>query len=267
MTGFSRAFLLCWVFAQLAASGVEIIAHRGASADAPENTLSAMQLAWEQQADAIELDLWLSADGKLVVFHDADTKRFESVARRIPSLSWEEAQKLDVGTWKDPKYKGERIPTLESILATVPPGKRAVLEIKCGPEILPEFKKVLAASGRKPRELVVISFRYDTLSESKKIFPDIEHYFLHDYKKDKAGEYPQLQPIIARCKEADFEGLNLNFNWPIDKKFTETVKAAGLKLFVWTVDDSAIAKRVAEAGVDGITTNRPKWLRDQLATQ
>jgi glycerophosphoryl diester phosphodiesterase len=246
-------------------AAVEIIAHRGASADAPENTLASMKLAWEQNADAIELDLWLSADGKLIVFHDADTKRFEKAPRKITSLTLAEARSLDVGSWKGEKFKGEPIPTLESILAIMPKGKRAVLEIKDGPHIIPEFVRVLRESGRKPEELVIISFNYASLVASKKAWPRSEHYFLSSYSKDaKSGAFPELKPMIERSKAAGFDGLNLHFKWPITKEFTGQVKAAGLKLYVWTVDDELVAKNLVDAGVDGITTNKPEWLRAKL---
>ena len=245
--------------------GLEIIAHRGASADAPENTLSAMKLGWEQGADAVELDLWLSKDGKLVVFHDADTKRFEKKARKVPTLTWDELQALDVGGWKGEKFKGERIPRLEPILATIPKGRRAVLEIKCGPEILPELKRVLRAAGKTKEELAIITFNYETLKESKKMFPEIEHLFLHGYKQDPGTKaFPELKPVIELCKLAKCEGLNLNYEWPIDAAFVKEVRAAGLKLYVWTVNDAAIAKRLVGLGIDGITTDRPAWLREQL---
>jgi glycerophosphoryl diester phosphodiesterase len=262
--------LLAWFFGGLILPShglaVEIIAHRGASADAPENTLSAMKLAWEQAADAIELDLWLSKDNKLVVFHDADTKRFEERARTISSLTLAEARQLDVGAWKGPQFKGETVPSLESILATIPPGRRAVLELKCGPEILPELRRVLEGVRRAPDELAIISFNLATLKASKVLFPEIDHYLLHGYEKDKAtGCYPELEPLIRTCREAGFEGLNLHFDWPIDRSFVSSVHAAGLKLLVWTVDDAAVARRLAEAGVDAITTNRPQWLRRQLS--
>src|SRR5262249_54058546 len=129
----SRCIPAVFLFAAFAGSskvsGVEIIAHRGASADAPENTLPAMELAWKQGADAVETDLWLSADGKLLIFHDTTTKRYEpegGVSRPITALKWEEAQQLDVGAFKGAEFKGTRIPSLEGLLATVPKGKRAV---------------------------------------------------------------------------------------------------------------------------------------------
>jgi glycerophosphoryl diester phosphodiesterase len=261
----ASALLLSLFMAHGSLLAMDIIAHRGASADSPENTLAAMQLAWEHGADAIELDLWLSKDGKLVVFHDGDTKRFERNSRKIPELTWAELQQLDVGAWKNAKFTGERIPALESILATIPPRRRAVLEIKCGPEILPELDRVLRASRRTSKELVIICFNFETLKQSKLLFPDIEHYFLHDYKKDRATDrYPEIDPLIARCKAANFQGLDLHYDWPLTKSVVSLIKDAGLKLIVWTVDDAMVAKRLADAGVDGITTNQPKQLREQL---
>src|SRR6187431_238635 len=126
--GFGFALLL----STASLSAVEIVAHRGASADAPENSLSAMKLAWEQGADAIELDLWLSKDGKLIVFHDADTKRIGGVDRKITEYTAAEAAQVDIGKWKGEKFAGEKLPALEPILATVPAGKRIVLELKSG---------------------------------------------------------------------------------------------------------------------------------------
>jgi glycerophosphoryl diester phosphodiesterase len=257
--------LLSLLLQQSSVFAVEIIAHRGASADAPENTLASMKLAWEQNADAVELDLWLSKDGKLIVFHDSDTKRFETMPRKISSLTLDEARHIDVGLWKSAQFKGESIPTLESILATIPKGRRAVLEIKCGPEIVPELSRVIHESGRAPEQLVIISFNYDSLVASKKAWPKIDHHFLMDYKKEaKTDSFPELKPLIARAKAGGFDGLNLQFKWPITKSFVSEVKAAGLKMLVWTVDDAAVAQRLADAGVDAITTNKPKRLREQL---
>jgi glycerophosphoryl diester phosphodiesterase len=199
-------------------SAVEIIAHRGASFDAPENTLAAMKLAWEQQADAIELDLWLSKDGRLVVMHDGDTKRVGGSTNKIATQTWEELQRFDVGGWKAAQFKGERIPTLESILATIPKGRRAYLEIKCSPEIVPELGRVLRKSDLKPPQIAIISFNFEALRESKHQMPQYEHLFLSSYKTDaKTGKFPELAPLIAEAKQAKFDGLDLHFDWPMTK--------------------------------------------------
>src|SRR5688500_19564502 len=100
-----RLILLALCFAQSVFS-VEIIAHRGASYDAPENTLAAMKLAWEQKADAIELDLWLSKDGKIVVLHDSNTKRLGGTTNHVAQQTWDELQRIDVGAWKNARFAG-----------------------------------------------------------------------------------------------------------------------------------------------------------------
>jgi glycerophosphoryl diester phosphodiesterase len=265
MNSLYRFFLSLFVLSPFWLQAVEIIAHRGASHDAPENTLAAAKLGWEQGSDAVEVDLWLSRDGKVLVFHDADTKRFANPVRKIKDLTWDEAQQLDVGAWKGAAFKGERIPALDTVLATVPGGKRIVLELKDGPEILPEFVRILQASRLKPEQMCVISFKEDTLRGSKKALPGVPHFFLKGYKADaQTGEFPQLEPLLELCRDAGFEGLNLHFDWPVTPEFTAKVKAQNLKLLIWTVDDAAVAKRLAAAGVDAITTNRPAWLREQL---
>ena len=246
--------------------GVEIIAHRGASFVAPENTLSAIKLGWEEGADAVEFDLWLSRDGKIVIFHDADTRRFEKTARKVSESTWAELQALDVGAWKGAKYKGEKIPTLESLLKTIPKGKKAVLEIKCGPEIVPELKQVISKSGKLDSELVMISFNFDSMVALKKAFPKVPAYYLYSYKKDeKTGSYPLIEPLIEKTKSAKLDGLNLQYTWPITSEFVKKVHDSGLKLLVWTVNDAEVAIKLATAGVDAITTDRPRFIRAAIA--
>lgn len=244
-------------------SATEIVGHRGASHDAPENSLSAMKEAWKQGADGAELDLWLSKDGRLVVMHDGTTKRIGGVDKKIADQTWEELQKLDVGGWKDPKFAGEKIPTLESIFEATPAGKKMVLEIKCGPEILAELAKVIKASPLYPKQLVIISFNYEVMKQSKPLFPEVEHYLLAGYKKDKeTGKLPELSEFVEKAKAAKLDGLDLNHGWPIDEAFVKGLKDQGLKLITWTVDDPEIAKRHVKAGVDAITTDRPAYLRE-----
>ena len=96
----------------------EFIAHRGASHDAPENTLAAIQLAWRQNADAVEVDVQLSKDRHLVVIHDATTSKTAGVRKKVAAQILADLQSLDVGRWKHRKWKGEKIPTLAAALAT-----------------------------------------------------------------------------------------------------------------------------------------------------
>src|SRR6266704_983821 len=115
---------------------MQIIAHRGASYDAPENTLPAIKLAWEQGADAVEIDVHLSRDGRIAVIHDESTRKTGGVNKKVCDQAWSELQKLDVGCWKDRNWAGTCIPSLEEVLATVPQGKRLFIEVKCGEEFI-----------------------------------------------------------------------------------------------------------------------------------
>jgi len=244
---------------------VEIIAHRGASHDAPENTLPAFQLGWEQGADANEMDIHLTRDGRIVVIHDADAKRTTGAGDTVSGRTLDELRRLDAGSWKGAQWKGTRLPTLDEALETVPEGKRVFIEIKCGREVLPALEGVLNASGKKPEQLVLIGFNYATMKEARKRFPQHRIYWLASYEADKrTGKRPDIDTLIRKAASAGFDGLNLHFEFPIDREFVAKVARAGLRLYVWTVDDPAVAARLAAAGVDGITTNRPAWLRRHL---
>jgi glycerophosphoryl diester phosphodiesterase len=262
--------LLSLAFATMtlnSAFAVEIIAHRGASYDAPENTMSAFVLGWQQNADAVELDIRLSQDGKIVVMHDETTKRTAGADKKIVDQTLEELRALDAGSWKNTKWRGEKIPTLDEAIAIIPEGKRLVIEIKCGAEVLPELERVLKVSGRKDADFVIIGFGYDTMKKAKQSFPNIPVLWLSGFKKDaETGALtPTIAQLIEKAKAARLDGLNLNFNGPLDAAAAQQIKDAGLKFYVWTVNDAAVAKRLAETGVEGITTDRPQWLRDQLA--
>lgn len=244
---------------------VEIIAHRGASYDAPENTVASFALGWQQQADADELDVHLTKDRQIVVIHDADTRRITGTSGAVAGQTLEELRSLDAGRWKGSRWRGEKLPTLSEALATVPEGKRMFIEIKCRHEILPILEDVLQASGKKPEQLVLIGFDYATMTKARQRFPALAVYWLASYAANKkTGKRPDLETLIAKARAARFDGLNLDFKFPIDPEFVAKVKAAGLKLYVWTVDDAAVASRLAASGVQGITTNRPGWLRQQL---
>lgn len=244
---------------------VEIIAHRGASHDAPENTVAAFRLGWEQNADAVELDIHLTKDGQIVAIHDADTHRTTGVRSEVADCTLQQLRELDAGSWKGSAWKGEKLPTLRESLAAIPDGKRVFIEIKCKEEILPALQRDLAASAAKPGQLVLIGFDLPTMERAKKLFPELPVYWLAGYKADKkTQEYPKLDDLIRKARAAGMDGLNLDFKFPIDAEFVAQVKAAGLALYVWTVDDAAVARRLAAAGVAGITTNRPAWLREKL---
>ncbi len=247
-------------------SGPEITAHRGASYDAPENTLAAVQLAWERGADSVEVDVYLSRDGRIVAIHDKDTKRVAGVDRKVADQTLEELQTLDVGAWKNDMWKGESIPTLEEILTTIPRWRRMFVEIKCGPEIVEPLRTVVNDSGKAARQIAFISFNADVCAELKKEMPRHKVYFLSGFKQnEETGRWtPTVEELIAEAQSLGVDGLDVQCSEPVDKAFVEKVKAAGLSCYVWTVDDPDDARRMVAIGMDGITTNRPDFLREAL---
>jgi len=259
--------LLLFFLGALKVQAVDIIAHRGASHDAPENTMAAFKLGWQQGADAVELDVHLTRDGRLAVIHDDNTKRVAGLGKKVAEQTLAELRALDAGKWKGKEWIGEKIPALDEVLTAIPAGKRLVIEVKEGPEAVPPLSDAFKRSGRKPSEIVIIGFSFETMKAARKEFPDTPVYWLagFDARKQAAGEEPTLEELIRKAVDARFDGLNLSYKWPINGPFAKKVKDAGLELYVWTVDDLALTKELAAAGVDGITTNRPGWLRQKLA--
>lgn len=253
-------------------SKTPVVAHRGESYLAPENTAAAYDLAWELGVDNIEIDIRLTKDGKVVLCHDADTYRTSDKKQKlvIKDATLEEIRQVDVGSFKDPKYAGEKVPTLEEIYAKVPAGKKVFTEIKTGPEIVPAFVEVFRKSGLKEEQLVVISFQADALEASKKALPNVKHYFLAGHKKDKDTDKflpePNVDDWIATAKRINADGLDLHAVKPLDKAQCKKVRDAGLELHVWTIDDPAVAKRYIDWGAQSVTTNRAAWMREQLKT-
>jgi glycerophosphoryl diester phosphodiesterase len=246
-------------------TGLEIIAHRGASHDAPENTMAAFKLGWEQKADADEVDIYLTKDGRIVVIHDKTTKRTAGLDRNVAEQNLVELRALDAGAWKGARWAGEKIPSLEEVIATIPEGRRLFIEIKCGPEVLPELERVVKESGKKSEQLTIICFNYETLKLARERFPELALFWLVAPTKESNGLLPAVDELITKAKSAKFEGLNVDYRFAIDDRFVSRVKDAGLKLYIWTVNDPAVARRLAALGADGITTDRPGWLREQLA--
>lgn len=250
------------------AVATEIIAHRGASHEAPENTLAALRLGFEQGAEAGELDVHLTADGRLVVIHDADTRRVAGIDLPVAAQTAAVLQALEAGQWG--RWKGstfaEKIPLLSDALALVPAGRRQFIELKVGAAGVPELVRVVRASGLSARQLPIITFSFETAHAAKQALPEHEVCWLVDYPADpQKNPPPALGDLIARVKAAGLDGLDLDKDFPIDAAFVAQVRAAGLKLYTWTVDDPGRAAELRAAGVDGITTNRPAWLRAQLA--
>ena len=245
---------------------MEIIAHRGASAEAPENTLAAVRLAWAQRADAVEVDVHLTRDGQLAVIHDADTTRTAGVTHLVADTPFAALERLDVGTWKAASFRGERIPRLGDVLALVPPAKRIFVELKSGLEAVDvlarEVEAAVRAQSLRREQVAVISFDEQTAASVKRVLPAHEVCWIVD-AGEEAPE-PTLAAVFSRAQAAGLDGVDLSVSWPLGAEDVSRAHALGLKVYVWTVDALDVARRLAAAGVDGLTTNRPGWLREQL---
>jgi glycerophosphoryl diester phosphodiesterase len=242
---------------------VKIVAHRGASQEAPENTLAAIALGWAQHADAVEIDVHLTRDGEVVAIHDPTLLRTTGKDARVDALTLAEIRKLDAGVWKGSAYRGERVPTLEEVLVTVPPGRTLYVELKDTPGLV---AAVAAAVKRGPlaedAHVVLIAFNAKALAEAKRAMPGCKALLLLDTPE---GAPKQRGEWIALCRGSGFDGLDVSAGWPIDAALVERLRAEKLELHVWTVNDPKRAKALAAAGVASITTDRPGWLREQLA--
>lgn len=245
-----------------------IIAHRGASYDAPENTLAAFRLAWEQGADGIEGDFYLTADRQIVCFHDKDTQRVAGVKHVIAETPFATLRALDVGAWKGPQFRGERMPTLAEVLTVVPSGKKIFIELKVGVEIVPGVMDAIDASEVKDEQIVIISFDADAVAECERRRPGIRTQWLTDFKQQEDGAWrPTVDTVALNLRRSGADALGSKANpEALNQAFLANLCAADVCEFgVWAVDDPELARFYIEHGAWSVTTNRPGWLREQLA--
>ncbi|MBN2136712.1 MAG: hypothetical protein JW720_02790 [Sedimentisphaerales bacterium] len=241
-----------------------IIAHRGASEAAPENTVSAAVLAWKNGADAVEVDIHLSRDKHLMVIHDDSTKNTAGVDLKIKETDSAALRRLDVGSHKSKRWSGEKIPYLDEIIDTVPPGGKLFVEVKSDAETLPYLKRIIERSGKR-KQIVVIGFELEDMAEMKRMMPDIPVYWLKGADKDKESKkyIPFTSELIGRAREKGLDGLNV-FHEGMTAEFAADVLKSGLGLYVWTVDDADRAIEMSEMSVQGVTTNVPCVMKSAL---
>jgi glycerophosphoryl diester phosphodiesterase len=245
---------------------IEITAHRGESSLAPENTLAAVELAWKRGADAVEIDVHLTADGHLVVCHDGNMKRTAGRELVIAKSTLEELRALDVGVWKGAEWAGQKIPLLEEVLKTIPEKRRLYVEVKAGPETIPALKKVVEASQKRAEQVVIISFNAAVIAAAKCQMPQHRANLLVGFKQDKQTKRwsPTLDEVIASARAANADNVALSAEPPLDRAFIEGLHQAGLDVYAWTIDSPEVVRRMIEYASVGITTNRAGWMKEQL---
>jgi len=230
------------------------IAHRGASALAPENTMVAFEKAIEQGADAIELDLHMSQDGELVVIHDDTLDRTTDGSGPVHQRSLAELTRLDAGRWFGEGFAGQRIPRLDEVLDRFAGKVPLALEIKAGSTFFPGIEEKVVSALRERAAIdqaAVASFDHYALRRLKEIEPTLRTAAL------LVGRPVSLSAITGSAK-ADGLALEASF---VTKTEVEACRAAGLQIVVWVVNDPAQMRHFIGLGVDGIITDRPDLLR------
>lgn len=242
-----------------------VIAHRGASGTAPENTIAAFKLGVERGADQIELDIHLSKDGEVIVIHDAEVDRTTNGTGKVADLTLTELKKLDAGSWKDTQYANEPVPTLDEALKAINGKAKVLIEFKSGDEIYSgmEQKVVDIVRQNNAEDWVVYqSFHPDVINELNRLEVKSPIYLLI------VGRLP-LFPVYYDDKvrfgnpfkrwKGKVKGINPNQRFAT-KRYIKHAHKHGFEVFVWTVNEDEDIIKITERGADGIITNYPEKL-------
>lgn len=225
-----------------------IIAHRGASAYAPENTMAAFALAHSQGADMIELDVQPTADGRLAVFHDDTTERWDGRPRPVAECTLAELERLDIG--------GERVPALEEALAfAAETGIALNVELKAT-GMAARCAALLREFGVR-EQVVVSSFAVAALNELRAVAPEVRlGYLMGTDTRRPDVRARELWPFFA-LRAVGAAAWHPYHDLPLLDQVIPVARRAGYQVNVWTVDDPARMRALAAAGASGIITNVP----------
>jgi glycerophosphoryl diester phosphodiesterase len=229
-----------------------IIAHRGASGEAPENTLAAFQLALEQGCDALELDIHLSLDGRLMVCHDFTVDRTTNASGRIVDIAASQLRTYDAGIWFNKKYKGQQIPFLAEVFEMIPQDIIVNVEIKMIPEYENKIEqKLVDLLIEKDRlsNVVISSFDHSCLVRLMKMEPRAKIGLLYQSSLINPVEYAALLNVPVFSLHPHFKSINKN---DIIK-----AKSYGISVYPWTVDQIKDMRKLINKGAAGIITNYP----------
>ena len=242
------------------------ISHRGESADAPENTMPAFQLASERNTDGTETDIHLTADNVLICCHDADAWRTcQGVHKIIEEMPYDELLKLDA-SYNKTGFGEVKLPLFSDALNTI--GNRLFyVEIKENdPRVIDAMMEEVKKSTVAPEQIVMISFHSDIVRIFKEKYPQQKAYWLFSLgganKEEVETKIPEYLQTLKEIR-ADGADLFLPPDWA-SAEFVKTFHDAGLDLAVWTVDQLGGAKNWIAAGADAITSNCAAKLRDAL---
>jgi len=235
----------------------KILAHRGASHLAPQNTLAAFKKALEIGVDGFENDVHLTKDGEIVVCHNYDIDDTSNGTGKISEMTFEELRRYDFGAYFGKEFEGERIPTLDEFLELSRDLEVVNIELKVPKEKNDLVKKTLdrvKAFGME-ENVIFSSFSYELLEESKALNPNVKTGFLYDLKCSHMFEI-SADPG-AFCKKHSLDALH-PVAFFINEEYVSKCHEAGIIINTWTVNDKDAMMQLNEVGVDGIITDTPE---------
>jgi glycerophosphoryl diester phosphodiesterase len=267
---------------------VRLVAHRGSGhahtdpLGPPENTLSAVEYGFSQGADAVEVDVWRTADGIVVLHHDATTDRTtDQPGWDITGATYAQLLALSAGSWKQDSWAGLGIPTLADCARAVPQGRGLVVEIEEGPQVVADVLSAITPAGLTPEEIMFISKNLDTAGEVKRQAPEHRVLWIVDTTpRWQIGGWTQghrrgphsarvgyddatdCHWLVQQVLDRGLDGLDTLFAYPPD--LPVAVSQAGLLWMVWTANDPRAVDLCLQDGAWGITTDNTAQVRSWL---
>ncbi|SNR69301.1 glycerophosphodiester phosphodiesterase [Desulfurobacterium atlanticum] len=236
---------------------MKVVAHRGASFYAPENTFAAFFLAVSQGADGIEMDVHITKDGEVVVIHDKTTERVGDRYFEVSEISWNELKKVDVGSYFGKEFKGEKIPLLKDVIRKFK-NVELYVEIKSGMETVEPVVSLLRKVNGE--NIILFSFNYDLVKEIKKRLKDVRVLFIAEYGYNVSEDSFVYDYLIELVKSAGLDGISTCSSLSHGRKLSEKLNNEDFIWNVWTVDNPYLAVQFKKLGVSSLTTNRPDWI-------
>lgn len=222
-----------------------IIAHRGAAGLAPENTMEAIHRAIEDHADWVEIDVQESKDGEVVVIHDSDFMKISNVPTKVWDGTLSELRQIDIGSWFDPKFASERIPTLEEVLLAAKGKAKVLIELKYyghDEQLEQRVIDIVEKTGMS-QNVALMSLSPEGVKKVRALRPELETGIL-------------LSKAIGNISKMDVDFLAINMGM-MKTNFVRRAHKVGKKVYIWTANDPVSMTSMISLGVDGVITDEP----------
>jgi glycerophosphoryl diester phosphodiesterase len=239
---------------------VLIFGHRGASAYAPMNTIPAFELAVKQGADAVELDVHLTKDGAVVVFHDFTVEETSNGEGEVAAMTLEEIKSLDAGSWFSPEFCGTEIPTLDEVFEAV--GKKVFVNVEIKTESAKRDGTEEAVADCIKRHdmqnrVIISAFNAKVLKHFRPLMPDVPLGYLLSLEEMAGSTQVVVNPH-------NYDAYHISYDMLSDSQLS-WAKEHGHLVNIWTVNDPARARQLALKGVHGIISDKPDVIKQALA--